>query len=92
MLGISETTARVLIAEIGTDMSRFPAVDHLISWAGFCPRLDESAVKTCSTRTRQSAPWFNPRFKCRKGRQPQEGTATCGHNSFRSRAAAARRK
>jgi hypothetical protein len=30
---ISETTARVLIAEIGTDMTRFPSVGHLISWA-----------------------------------------------------------
>jgi transposase len=43
MPGISDTTARVLIAEIGTDMSRFPSVGHLISWAGFCPRFDESA-------------------------------------------------
>jgi len=60
MPGISETTARVLVAEIGTDMSRFPTVGHLISWAGFCPRLDESAGKRRSTRTRQSAPWLKP--------------------------------
>ena len=46
MPGLSETTARVLIAEIGTDMTRFPSVGHLISWAGFCPRLDESAGQT----------------------------------------------
>ena len=31
---------------------RFPSVGHLISWAGFCPRLDESAGKRRSTRTR----------------------------------------
>jgi transposase len=60
MPGISETTARVLIAEIGTDMSRFPFVGHLISWAGFCPRLDESAGKRRSTRTRQTSPWLKP--------------------------------
>jgi transposase len=60
MPGLSETTARVLVAEIGTDMSRFPSVGHLISWAGFCPRLDESAGKRRSTRTRQSAPWLKP--------------------------------
>jgi transposase len=60
MPGISETTGRVLIAEIGTDMTRFPSVGHLISWAGLCPRLDESAGKRRSTRTRQSAPWLNP--------------------------------
>ena len=60
MPGLSETTARVLIAELGTDMSRFPSVGHLISWAGFCPRLDESAGKRRSTRTRQSTPWLKP--------------------------------
>jgi transposase len=60
MPGLSETTARVLIAEIGTDMTRFPSVGHLISWAGFCPRLDESAGKRRSTRTRQSARWLKP--------------------------------
>ena len=60
MPGISETTARVLIAEIGIDMTRFPSVGHLISWAGLCPRLDESAGKRRSTRTRQSAPWLKP--------------------------------
>jgi transposase len=58
MPGLSETTARVLIAEIGTDMTRFPTVGHLVSWAGLCPRLDESAGKRRSTRTRRSAPWL----------------------------------
>ncbi len=60
MPGLSETTARVLIAEIGTDMTRFPSAGHLISWAGLCPRLDESAGKRRSTRTRQSTPWLKP--------------------------------
>lgn len=60
MPGLSETSARVLIAEIGTDMSRFPSVGHLISWAGFCPRLDESAGKRRSTRTRKTSPWLKP--------------------------------
>jgi hypothetical protein len=60
MPGLSETTARVLIAEIGMDMTRFPTVGHLISWAGLCPRLDESAGKRRSTRTRQSAAWLKP--------------------------------
>jgi hypothetical protein len=35
MPGLSETTARALIAEIGTDVSRFPSVGHLMSWAGW---------------------------------------------------------
>jgi transposase len=58
MPGLSDTTARVLVAEIGTDMTRFPSAGHLISWAGLCPRLDESAGKRRSTRTRQATPWL----------------------------------
>jgi transposase len=58
MPGVSETVARVLVAEIGFDMTRFPTAGHLISWAGLCPRLDESAGKRRSTRTRPSNPWL----------------------------------
>lgn len=56
--GNSEVTARVILAEIGDDMSRFPTSGHLISWAGLCPRLDESAGKKRSTRVRRGAPWL----------------------------------
>lgn len=58
MPGLSDTAARVLVAEIGTDMRRFPSAAHLVSWAGLCPRLDESAGKRRSTRIRQGAPWL----------------------------------
>jgi transposase len=58
MPGVSETVARVLVAEIGFDMTRFPTAGHLVSWAGLCPRLDESAGKRRSTRTRPSNPWL----------------------------------
>ena len=58
MPGISETMARVIVAEIGTDMTRFPTAGHLVSWAGLCPRLHESAGKRRSTRTRPGAPWL----------------------------------
>lgn len=58
MPGVSETAAAVIIGEIGDDMSKFPSAGHLLSWAGLCPRLDESAGKRRSTRTRQGAPWL----------------------------------
>ncbi len=58
MPGVSETAAAVIVAEIGTDMSLFPSAGHLLSWAGLCPRLDESAGKRRSTRTRPGAPWL----------------------------------
>jgi transposase len=56
--GISDTVARTLIAEIGPDMSRFPTAGHLISWAGLCPGMNESAGKRKSTRLRKGAPWL----------------------------------
>jgi transposase len=58
MPGISTTVARVILAEIGLDMTRFPTAGHLLSWAGLCPRLHESAGKRRSARTRPGAPWL----------------------------------
>jgi transposase len=58
MPGIDEITAEVIVAEVGIDMSRFPSAAHLVSWAGLCPRNDESAGKRRSTRLRQGAPWL----------------------------------
>ncbi len=56
--GVSDQVALTIIAEIGTDMSKFPTADHLISWAGLCPRNDESAGKKRSTRLRKGDPWL----------------------------------
>lgn len=58
MPGVSETVAHVIAAEIGLDMSRFPTAGHLVSWAGLCPKMDESAGKRRSTRLRKGAPWL----------------------------------
>jgi transposase len=43
--GISLTAARVIIAETGLDMTRFPTAGHLVSWARFAPGVKESAGK-----------------------------------------------
>jgi transposase len=56
--GVSDIVAQVVIAEIGVDMHRFPTAGHLLSWAGLCPRNDESAGKRRSTRVRDGAPWL----------------------------------
>jgi transposase len=56
--GISQLAARVVLSEIGIDMSRFETDGHLVSWAGLCPRNDESAGKRRSTRMKKGAPWL----------------------------------
>jgi transposase len=56
--GIMDVAARTIIGEIGIDMSRFPTAGHLLSWAGLCPRNDESAGKRRSARLRKGDPWL----------------------------------
>ena len=51
--GISTIAASAIIAEIGTDMSRFPNEYHLSSWAAMCPGNNESAGKKKSGKTKK---------------------------------------
>ena len=60
-------------------MSRFPTAGHLISWAGLCPKSDESAGKRRSTRMRKGAPWLKTTLiQCAWAGEPQEGDLSSG--------------
>jgi transposase len=50
--GIEETTALVVLSEIGTDMSRWPTVKHFCSWLGLCPNHRISGGRILSRRTK----------------------------------------
>lgn len=54
--GVGKRVAEVIVAEIGTDMSRFPTARHLASWTGLCPGHHESAGKHRSGKARKGNP------------------------------------
>ena len=56
--GVSRRVAETVLAEIGTDVGRFPTAHHLASWAGMCPGNNEGAGKRRSGRTTKGSPWL----------------------------------
>jgi transposase len=59
IVGVQRRGAQTILAEIGADMTRFPTVRHLASWAGQCPGNDQSAGKRRSGRTRNGSKWLD---------------------------------
>ena len=53
-------TAIAILSEIGADMSVFPTAKHLVSWAGCCPRNDQSNGKVKSTRISRAGVYLKP--------------------------------
>jgi len=56
--GVNQRLAEIFLAEIGTDMSRFPDDQHLASWVGICPGNHQSAGKHLSGKTRKGDRWL----------------------------------
>jgi transposase len=51
--GIEESTALVILSEIGRDMSKWPNEKHFVSWLNLCPIKDESAGRDRKRRRRR---------------------------------------
>jgi transposase len=56
--GVGRRGAEIILAEIGTDMSRFPTAGHLAAWTGMAPGNHESAGKRRSGKTRKGSPYL----------------------------------
>ena len=56
--GIGSLAARVIIAEVGLDMTRFATADHLVSWAKLSPRTIQSGAKQRGGATGKGNPYL----------------------------------
>jgi transposase len=73
--GIGVLNAQGIVAEIGTDMSRFPTPEHLVSWAKLCPRTIQSGPITHAGRTGKGNPYL-------KGALGEAAAAAAKTNTF----------
>jgi transposase len=56
--GVRDIAAPGILAEIGSNMSRFPSDGHLLAWSGLCPGNNQSADKRRRSRLRKGSRWL----------------------------------
>jgi len=58
VVGIDQSSAQSIVAEVGVDMKVFPSDGHLSAWAGICSGNNQSAGKRRSGRIRKGSRWL----------------------------------
>ena len=58
--GVQNTSAIVILSEIGADMTVFKSANHLCSWAGLTPQNNESAGKKKSVKISRAGIYLKP--------------------------------
>jgi transposase len=56
IFGISETSALEILSETGTDLSRWPTVNHFVSWLNLCPNNKITGGKLVSSKVMKKQP------------------------------------
>jgi len=56
--GIARRTAEIILAEIGTDLTRFGSAARLAAWSGLCPGHNQSGGRRRPSPTRRGNPWL----------------------------------
>jgi transposase len=56
--GISTTSACIILAEVGVDMSRWPTEKHIAAWGGVAPGCSESGGKSQRASARKGNPYL----------------------------------